>query len=102
MQTAIANMPRGNLTPRAGVEALFRQKTLFFWMVFVVLVATGLVTVLKHRQYTSQMKFLVQNTRGNVVITPDKTTQTSGASDVSETQVNSELELLHSHDVIDP
>ncbi len=101
MQTAITNIPRGNLTPRAGLEALFRQKILCFWVIFVVLFATVFVTILKHRQYASQMKFLVQNTRGNVVISPEKTTQTSGAGDIGETQVNSELELLHSHDVID-
>jgi len=101
MQTAITTASRGNLTPRAGVEALFRQRQLFLWVVFIVLFATGLLTILKHRTYTSQMKFLVQNTRGNVVISAEKT-QANVASDVSETQVNSEVELLHSHDVVDP
>jgi uncharacterized protein involved in exopolysaccharide biosynthesis len=102
MQTAMMNVSRGSLTPRAGVEALFRQRSLFFWVSLSVLLATGLVTVLKHKQYSSQMKFLVQNTRGNVVITPERTTPTNVLSDVSETQVNSELEILHSHDVLDP
>jgi uncharacterized protein involved in exopolysaccharide biosynthesis len=101
MQTAITNVPRGNLTPRAGVEALFRQRHLFVWITFSVLLITGLATFLRHKQYSSQMKFLVQNTRGNVVITAEKTTPTNVASDVSETQVNSELEILHSHDVLD-
>jgi uncharacterized protein involved in exopolysaccharide biosynthesis len=102
MQTAIANVPRGNLTSRAAVEALFRQKRLFLYIAGAILLTTAIFTVLKHKQYRSEMKFLVQNTRGNVVITPERTTSANVASDVSETQVNSELEILHSHDVLDP
>jgi uncharacterized protein involved in exopolysaccharide biosynthesis len=48
------------------------------------------------------MKFLVLNTRGNVVVTPERTSPTNLISDVTETQVNSEVEVLHSHDVVDP
>jgi len=101
MQTAITNVSRGGLTPRAVVEALFRQKRLFAWTVSTILVATLFATLLKHKQYSSEMKFLVLNTRGNVVITPGRTTSANVANDVSETQVNSELEILHSHDVLD-
>src|SRR5450755_2004098 len=99
MQTAIANVPRGNLTSRAAVEALFRQKRLFLYIAGAILLTTAIFTVLKHKQYRSEMKFLVQNTRGNVVITPERT---NVASDVSETQVNSALEILHSLDGLDP
>lgn len=102
MQTAITTVSRGSLTPRAGLEALFRQRRLFLWVAVAVLLITGLATLAKHRQYSSEMKFLVQNNRGSVVITPEKTTPTTVVSDVSETQVNSELEILHSHDVLDP
>jgi uncharacterized protein involved in exopolysaccharide biosynthesis len=101
MQSALANISKGGLTPRAVVEALFRQRQLFFWTASIVLGATLFATLLKHRQYSSEMKFLVLNTRGNVVITPGRTTSANAASDVSETQVNSELEILHSHDVLD-
>jgi uncharacterized protein involved in exopolysaccharide biosynthesis len=101
MQTAITHVSRGGLTPRAVVEALFRQRHLFFWTASIILAATVLATVLKHKQYSSEMKFLVLNTRGNVVITPGRTSSANVASDVSETQVNSELEILHSHDVLD-
>src|SRR5450432_4216625 len=102
MQTAITNVSKGNLTPRASVEAVFRQQRLFWWIALTVVLVTGVTTVLKHRQYASEMKFLVQNTRGNVVITAERTTPTNVVSDVTETQVNSELEILHSHDVLDP
>src|ERR1700730_8270419 len=101
MQTAITNVSKGGLTPRAVVEALFRQKQIFFCTASIILAATLLATLLKHKQYSSEMKFLVLNTRGNVVITPGRTSSANVASDVSETQVNSELEILHSHDVLD-
>jgi uncharacterized protein involved in exopolysaccharide biosynthesis len=101
MQTAIAHVPRNGLTPRAAVEGMFRQRQLFFWTAAIILLATVAVTVVKHKQYSSQMKFIVLNSRGNVVITPGKTTTANAANDVSETQVNSELEILHSHDVVD-
>jgi len=87
-----------NLSIRAAIEALFRQKLLFA-TVMLLAIATS---VLLPRQYVSEMKFLVQNARGNVVVTPEKTNPQNVASDVTETQVNSELEILRSHDVVDP
>jgi len=111
MQTGITTVSGSNFTPivatpsfnaRVGIEGLFRQKGLFFWVASPVVIATILVTLLTHKQYSSEMKFLVQNTRGNVVITPERTSPTNIVSDVSETQVNSELEVLHSRDVMDP
>jgi uncharacterized protein involved in exopolysaccharide biosynthesis len=102
MQTAITHVARGNLTPRAGLEAMFRQRRLFAIVACTVFLLSALATLVRPRQYSSEMKFLVQNNRGNVVITPEKTTATTVVSDVNETQVNSELEILHSHDVLDP
>jgi uncharacterized protein involved in exopolysaccharide biosynthesis len=89
-------------TARVGIEGFFRQKKLFFWVASPVVIATILVTFLTHKQYSSEMKLLVQNTRGNVMVTPERTSPTNIVSEISETQVNSELEVLHSHDVIDP
>lgn len=87
---------------RPAVEAFFRQWKLFAATVFAILLATVLYALLSHKQYMSEMKFLVQNARENVVVTPERTNATNNVvSDVTEEQVNSELELLHSHDVID-
>lgn len=111
MQNGITTVSGSSITPvvatpgfsaRVGIEGFFRQKKLFFWAASPVVVATILVTLLTPKQYSSEMKLLVQNTRGNVVITPERTSPTNIMSEVSETQVNSELEVLHSHDVIDP
>jgi uncharacterized protein involved in exopolysaccharide biosynthesis len=101
MTTASA-LSRPGFTPRVGIEAFFRRKRIFFWTVFATLLITAVITLLTPKQYASEMKFLVQNTRGNVVLTPERTNSTGTPSDVTDTQVNSELEILHSHDVLDP
>ena len=93
---------RPNLSLRVAVEAFFRQRRLFFGIVFAILVITVLLTLLLPKQYSSEMKFLVQNARGNVVITPERTNPLNVVNGVSEEQVNSEVEILHSRDVIDP
>ena len=87
---------------RQMLEGTFRQKRLFTSVALPVLLASVLITFLTHRQYASEMKFIVQNNRGNVVVTPERTNPTNIISEVTEAQVNSELEVLHSHDVIDP
>ncbi len=96
----IAPVPDASL--RTAVEGFFRQKRLFFSVVGTVLLATLAVTLIMKKQYLSEMEFLVQNTRENVVVTPEPTTSPSIISEITEDQVNSELEILHSHDVIDP
>jgi uncharacterized protein involved in exopolysaccharide biosynthesis len=100
MQTVSA-LSRPSSTPRVGMEAFFRHSRLFFGIVFATLIVAILVTFLTPKQYASEMKFLVQNTRGNVPVTPERTNSAGAPSDVTDTQVNSELEILHSHDVVD-
>ena len=89
------------LSFRSGAEGFFRQKRLFRVVAVMVIVAAAALTLLMHRQYVSEMEFLVQNARGNVVVTPERTTGNL-VSEVTETQVNSEIEILRSHDVMDP
>ena len=42
------------------------------------------------------------NSRGNVVLSAEKTAGTTTTSDVTEQQINSELEILYSNDVVGP
>ena len=85
----------------AAVESFFRRRRLFVWVALTIFVATLCVTFLTRKQYNSDMKFLVQNARENVMVTPERTSAANVVNDVTETQVNSELEILHSHDVLD-
>lgn len=69
-------------------------------IVFASIGLAGLTTMLMPKHYQSQMKFLVNNERADMVITPDKNNSTTSGSEVSETQVNSEIELLKSRDIL--
>jgi len=107
MQTSIVKTnstrdPKANPSLRIAVEGLFRHRKIFGGASLFVIALTATVTLLTPRQYLSEMKFLVQNSRGNVVVTPGRTNPVNVVSEVTEAQVNSELEILHSHDVLDP
>jgi succinoglycan biosynthesis transport protein ExoP len=71
---------------------------LSFAIIFTTICLAGLITLLIPNRYESQMKFLVSNERVDLVITPDKSRGNTVPSEVTETQVNSEMELLKSHD----
>lgn len=92
----------GNLSLRTATEAIFRQKRLFVSVASVIMFLAIAVSILMPKQYVSEMKFLVQNARGNVVVTPQRINPQNVVGEVTETQVNSELEILRSHDVLDP
>jgi uncharacterized protein involved in exopolysaccharide biosynthesis len=100
ISTAVLDV-RPQMSARAAVEAFCRHGKLFSLSVLAVLLVTLVATFAAHKEYVSQMKFIVQNARENVVVTPQRTTAANAATDVTEEQVNSELEILHSHDVID-
>ncbi len=61
----------------------------------------GLVTTVMPRRYESHMKFLVNNERADLVITPEKSTSAVQRQEITETQVNSEIELLRSRDILE-
>ena len=86
---------------RAAVEALFRHKKIFVICVGAIgaLVAAFLIFI--PREYSSEMKILVQNGRENVVVSAERTSPVNVVSDVTESQVNSELEILQSRDVLE-
>ncbi len=84
-------------------SVLFRHKLLICATFLVVALGTAVVTFLLDNEYESRMKILVKNTRSDVPITPEKTTGATGTyfdRDVSENQINSEIELLTSEDLL--
>ena len=95
-----------NLTPVTLLEAGFRHSRLWMWTFGVIVVATVVITAFTSRQYQSEMNIIVQNARGTMVITPERTTGASTVSGVTEEQVNSEMEILRSKEIaeaaIDP
>jgi len=98
--TAVPAEPILSSSVRLVIEALYRQRFIFLLIVLTVLGATAAVIVLKKRQFQSEMIFLVQASRSNSVISADKSSAGGQVQDVTEQQINSELRLLQSEDVI--
>jgi succinoglycan biosynthesis transport protein ExoP len=85
----------------AGV--LFRHKALIITTFLTIALGTAVLTLLMPNEYESRMKILVKNARSDVPITPERTTGTAGTyfdNEVSENQINSEIELLTSDDLL--
>lgn len=108
MQSLPGNAAVGqdNNTLRPLVEAAFRYRRLWVLSVLGLVMLTLLYTVLMPRQYSSEMDILVQNRRGVDQITPQRTTGTMMIDDVTEEQINSEIQVLRSRSlaniVVDP
>jgi uncharacterized protein involved in exopolysaccharide biosynthesis len=88
---------------RDGASAVFRRRGLILFTFLVVVAGTILVTLLLPNRYDSRMKILVKNQRVDVAITPEATTGLNAPvidNDVSENQINSEIELLTSRDLL--
>src|SRR5882724_611753 len=87
---------------RTAIEGLFRHKRLFLRCVAAVILLAVAFLIFIPCEYASEMKILVQNARGNVIVSAERTNPINVVSDVTESQVNSELEILQSRDVLDP
>jgi len=79
---------------RTVMEALFRQRHGFL-IVFTAVTLLGALYIFgSHKKYASQMKLLVQNSRSAQVISAGRSEAPATVSEVSEEQLNSELEVL--------
>ncbi|MDT7818331.1 MAG: hypothetical protein QOJ42_8247 [Acidobacteriaceae bacterium] len=78
---------------------LFRHKLLFIGLLATVLSLVAAVTLMAKPQYRSEMKFLLENNRSNPAITPDRSAAPA-PTEITEQQINSELEVLASEDVL--
>jgi uncharacterized protein involved in exopolysaccharide biosynthesis len=88
------------VTMRGLVEALFRHQRIFVRVFASVIAITIVVTLLTPKAYESRMKILVQNGRRNVSITPEKTERVIANDAVTEEEINSEVELIDSNDLL--
>src|SRR5258708_6227145 len=91
-----------SISLRDGASALFRRRGLVLSTFLAVVLGTAIVTWWLPNKYESRMKILVKNQRVDVAITPEAT---GGApvgvdTDVSENEINSEIELLTSTDLL--
>jgi uncharacterized protein involved in exopolysaccharide biosynthesis len=92
-----------DLSLRDVAAVLFRHKLLIFVTFLTVAAGTAIVTYLMPNEYESRMRILVKNTRTDVPITAERTSGLNGTApetEVSENQINSEIELLNSKDLL--
>jgi uncharacterized protein involved in exopolysaccharide biosynthesis len=87
--------------PSDFVQALFRQRWKFLLVVLFVFGLALSWTYGTPKRFTSEMVILVQNARGNEVVTSAQTGNTAAANDVTEEQLNSEVAVLNSNDILD-
>jgi uncharacterized protein involved in exopolysaccharide biosynthesis len=81
--------------------SLFRRKWLLIGVFFTfAVISIGLAAFLPN-QYQSRMKILVKNARADVVITPEATNSSNPVGEVTESQINSEIALLTSKDLLE-
>ena len=78
---------------------LFRHKTLIGIVFLVGLALTLAFALLLPAQYRSSMKILVKNERADVVVSAEATTSVDRSA-VREEAINSEIQLLHSKDLL--
>jgi uncharacterized protein involved in exopolysaccharide biosynthesis len=88
-------------TFRETATTFFRRKWLAIGVFLAIAAVTVLLVLVLPNQYQSRMKILVKNARADVVITPGLTNPTDVRnSEVTETQINSEIALLTSKDLL--
>ena len=82
------------------VEGLFRKKWVALALFLTVLGAVIAGTFLMPREYESHMKVLVKNERADPVVSSERNLSSMLRGDVTEAQVNSEIELLSSSELL--
>jgi uncharacterized protein involved in exopolysaccharide biosynthesis len=91
-----------DLTARDFVAPLFRRKRLLIGTFAVLLVGVIGLAALKGPTYSSRMSILVNRERVDALVSTEATTQImNGDNPVTPEEINSEVELLSSRDVLE-
>ncbi len=93
-------LSKPNLSLRDGATVIFRRKWLILTTLLTAVIVTFFVVSRTTDKYESRMKLLVKNMRADV---PVAATNKDSAADneVSESQINSEIELLKGRDLLE-
>jgi uncharacterized protein involved in exopolysaccharide biosynthesis len=86
-------------TLRDVAAILFRQRAVIVGA-FVVILASVLFSGILAPKYQAQMKLLVRRERVDPVVTSQQNTAQFGRAEVTEAEINSEVELLNSQDLL--
>jgi uncharacterized protein involved in exopolysaccharide biosynthesis len=93
--------PRAESVPvRDIIEILFRGRKLMFVLFGLLSLAAGAWLRMTPTSYDSEMTFLLKNDRADVVVTPGQTIGLQGRQWIDESQVNTEIQLLWSEELL--
>src|SRR6185437_1950020 len=90
------------ITLRDLAAPIFRQRRLASFVFIGILTGAALSALFVSRNYQAEMKILVNSDRADAVVSPNPTEAISAAPmpAVSEEDINSEVELLKSRDLV--
>ena len=88
-------------TLREVAAPLFRQRKLLLPTFLGVVLLTVLTVVFLPRDYQSEMKILVKHQRVEAAVSPGRDGALANAGDVTEEELNSEVEILNSRDLLE-
>lgn len=86
---------------RDWVAVGFRHSRLIAFTFLAVFAAVVLVTWLMPREFEAELKILVKPERSDPMLTADQPTQTVNPPDFTEQDLNSEVEILKSRDLLE-
>ncbi len=92
---------KSSFSLRDVVAVIFRQKWLIASVFVLAILVVAVITWLLPDRYESRIKILVKNSRADVIVSPEQTGNMTLTGEVSEVQVNSEIELIQSHDLFE-
>ena len=93
------SQPEPKLT-HVVIEAVSRQKRLFLTLFLTIVALTALVILLIPRRYEATAQLIIENLRPKSSLSTQPVDKVVMSDDVTETQVNSEVELLQSQSVL--
>jgi len=91
---------RGSFTLRDLLAIGFRRQRTIVLCFGGILLGTILAAVFQESEYRATMKFLVARERQDPVVSAEQTSSVMVRSDVTEEELNSEVELLRNNDVL--
>src|SRR6267142_5983803 len=96
-----APRPRSSLTIRDWVAVGFRHGRLMLLSFLAIFLTVAVITWLTPARYEAEMKILVKRGRVDPIVSPEANTQLATTSDLNEQDLNSEVELLKSRDLLE-
>src|ERR1700723_3153568 len=92
--------PERLVTLRDIVTPLFRRRKLLLWTFLGLLVATVLAVIWVPADYQAETKILVKHDRVDAAVSSGRDDAIANPEDVTEEELNSEVELLKSRDLL--